>query len=110
MKHLLFVVLENVKETHDLIRELSKQGYNGTVLSSTSLKHVLQDEKEDTLSFISLAHLHENRFVQNTTIYFILEDDELDKVKENVRKFTDSFKKVKGGMFTTPLESFEGSF
>lgn len=110
MEHLLFVVLENTRETHDLIRELSKQGINGTVLSSTSLKHVLSDEKEDTLSFISLSHIHENRFVQNTTIYFILEDNELKEVQEQVRKFTDSFKKVKGGMFVTPIENYEGSF
>lgn len=110
MKHVLFTVLENTRETHDLIRELSKKGFNGTVLSSTSLKHVLEDEHEDTLSFISLSHIHENRFVQNTTIYFILEDEELEQVKQLVREFTDNFKKVKGGMFATPIESYEGSF
>ena len=110
MKHLLFTVLENKKETHDLIRDLSRLGYNGTVLSSTSLKHVLQDEREDTLSFISLSHIHENRFVQNTTIYFILEDDELKEVQDKIREFTSGFTTVKGGMFSTPIESYEGSF
>ena len=110
MKHLLFVTLENTKQCHDLIHDLSRMGYNGTVLSSTSLKHILQDENEDVPSFFSLAHYHENKFVQNTTIYFILEEDELKEVQEENRKATDNFKSTKGGMFATKLESFEGSF
>ena len=85
MKHLLFTTLENTKETSDLIHRLSELGYNGTVLSSTSLKHILQDENEDVPSFFSLAHYHENKFVQNTTIYFILDDKELEEVKKIVK-------------------------
>lgn len=110
MKHLLFITLENTKETYDLIHHLSNLGYNGTVLSSSSLKHILHDENEDVPSFFSLAHLHENKFVQNTTIYFILEDKELSEVKSEVRIATDDFKNTKGGMFTTVLDSYEGSF
>lgn len=110
MKHLLFVVLENKKETNDLIRELEEEGFNGTVLSSTSLKHVIHDEEEDTLSFVSLAHLSEEKFVHNTTIYFILEDEKLAKVQEVIRKLTNKFSLIKGGMFATPIESYEGSF
>lgn len=110
MKHLLFTILENTKETHDLIHHLSNIGYNGTVLSSTSLKHILHDENEDVPSFFSLAHIHENKFVQNTTIYFILEDDELEEVKSEIRKYTNNFTNTKGGMFALPIESYEGSF
>lgn len=110
MKHLLFTTLENTKETHDLIHHLSKLGYNGTVLSSSSLKHILMDEEEDVPSFFSLAHVHENKFVQNTTIYFILEEDELEEVKNEIRKATNNFTTTKGGMFATKLDSFEGSF
>ena len=110
MKHLLFVVLVNKKETHDLISELSKLGYNGTILSSTSVKHFIHDEDEDTPMFYSLAHLNEPKFVHNTTVYFILEDDKLKEVKNIIRKYTEEFKKIKGGMFSTPIESFEGSF
>lgn len=110
MKHLLFVVLENKKETNDLIRDLEEKGFNGTVLSSTSLKHFIHDEEEDSLSFVSLAHLSEEKFVHNTTIYFILEDDKLNMVKDEIRKLTNNFTLVKGGMFATPIESFEGSF
>ena len=110
MKHLLFTTLENTKETHDLIHKLSELGYNGTVLSSSSLKHILHDEDEDVPSFFSLAHLHENNFVKNTTIYFILDDDELEEVKSEIKKATKNFTSTKGGMFAAKLESYEGSF
>ena len=110
MKHLLFVVLDNKKETTELIRKLSKTGHNGTVLSSTSLNHVIHDENEDTPSFISLAHLSENKLVHNTTIYFLLEEKELKEVQDIIREATKNFTLVKGGMFATPVESYEGSF
>lgn len=110
MKHLLFAILENTKETHDLIHELSKLGYNGTVMATKSLKHVLQDENEDLPSFISLSHLQSNNLQANTTIYFILDDEALEEVKSKIREFTKEFKATKGGMFAIPLESYEGSF
>lgn len=110
MKHLLFAVLENTQDTHDLIHTLSKLGYNGTVMSTKSLKHVLEDVDEDLPSFISLSHIHSNNLTVNTTIYFILEDKELEEVKDKIREFTKGFKSTKGGMFALPLESYEGSF
>ena len=110
MKHLLFAVLENTKDTHDLIHDLSKLGYNGTVIPSKSLKHVLQDADEDLPSFISLSHIHSNNLSVNTTIYFILDDDKLSEVQDMIKRYTKSFSSTKGGMFAIPLESYEGSF
>ena len=110
MKHLLFVVLENKSETQDVIHELSKKGFNGTILSSTSVHNFMLDEEEDVPSFFSLAHLGENKFVHNTTLYFILDDEKVTKVQQIIREITENFTKVKGGMFKTPIESFEGSF
>ena len=110
MKHLLFVVLENKPATTDLIHELSKRGFNGTILSSTSVHNFILDEEEDVPSFISLAHVSENKFVHNTTLYFILEQEKMEEVQQIIREITKNFTKVKGGMFKTPIESFEGSF
>ena len=110
MKHLLFVVLENKSTTQDLIHELADKGINGTILSSTSVHNYMLDEEEDVPSFFSLAHIGENKFVHNTTLYFILEDDKLKEVQQIIRDVTADFTKVRGGMFKTPIESFEGSF
>ena len=110
MKHLLFVVLENKNATQDLIHELSKRGFNGTILSSTSVHNYMLDEEEDVPSFFSLAHISENKFVHNTTLYFLLEEEKLKEVQQIIRDVTNNFTKVKGGMFKTPVESYEGSF
>ena len=110
MKYLLFVVLENTKETSDLIKELSLKGINGTVMASTSLKHVFEDEREDTLQFVSLSHIDQHMLTQNTTVYFILDEKNVEEVKKIIREKTSNFTNTKGGMFTSPLESFEGSF
>ncbi len=105
MKHLLFVVLENKSETQEVIHELSKRGFNGTILSSTSVHNFMLDEEEDVPSFFSLAHLGENKFVHNTTLYFILEDEKLEEVQQIIREITGNFTKVKGGMFKTQLKA-----
>ena len=110
MKYLLFVVLENTKETSDLIKELSMKGINGTVMASTSLKHVFEDEREDTLHFVSLSHIDQHKLTQNTTVYFILDEKNIEEVKQIVREKTGNFTNTKGGMFVSPLTSFEGSF
>ena len=110
MKYLLFVVLENTKETSDLIKELSLKGINGTVMASTSLKHVSEDEREDMLQFVSLSHIDQHKLTQNTTVYFILDEKNIEEVKQIIREKTANFTNTKGGMITSPLESFEGSF
>jgi len=110
MKKLLFVVLEQTQDTHNLLHELSLKGINGTAVASSSLKHILADENEDIPQFISLSHIHENKFTQNTTIYFVLEEKEVNEVKEIIRNYTNNFTSTKGGMFSLPLNDFEGSF
>lgn len=110
MKQLLFVVLENKPATQEIIHELSRRGFNGTILSSTSIHNYMIDEEEDTPSFFSLAHIAENKFVHNTTLYFILEEEKLQEVKEVIREITGNFTIVRGGMFKSPITDFEGSF
>ena len=110
MKNLLFVILENKPETEELIHALSDRGINGTILSSTSVHNFLLDEEDDVPSFFSLAHISEKKFVHNTTLYFILEDEKISEVQQIIREITGNFTKVKGGMFKSPIQSFEGSF
>ena len=110
MVQLLFVILENKPETEEVIHELSNRGFNGTILSSTSVHNFMLDEEDDVPSFFSLAHISEKKFVHNTTLYFILEEDKLAEVQQIIRDITKNFTKVTGGMFKTPISSFEGSF
>ena len=40
----------------------------------------------------------------------ILDEKNIEEVKQIIREKTGNFTNTKGGMFTSPLESFEGSF
>ncbi len=109
MKHLLFAVFENTDNTQDLIHELSEKGINGTVLASTSLRHILKSIEEDR-SFITLRHLEKKQFEDNTTFYTLLDEDELALAQDIIRNFTKNFTEINGGMFVLPVEKYEGSF
>ncbi|MCR4879624.1 MAG: hypothetical protein K5906_01540 [Bacilli bacterium] len=109
MKHLLFAVFENSDEAQEVIHELSEHNINGTVLASTSLRHILHSIEEDR-SFITLRQLEKRTFEDNTTFYTLLDEKELEEAQEIIRKGTNHFKDVKGGMFVLPVEKYEGSF
>lgn len=110
MKHLLFAVFENTALTNDLVHELSKNDINGTVLASTSLKHMNSNIEEDEVHFLSLRHIDKMHLEDNVTFYAILEDSKINEATSIIRKETEKFTKIKGGMFVLPIESYEGSF
>lgn len=110
MKHLLFAVFENTTLTNDLVHELSKNDINGTVLASTSLKHMNSSIEEDEVHFLSLRHIDKMHLEDNVTFYAILEDSKINEATSIIRKETEKFTKIKGGMFVLPIESYEGSF
>ena len=109
MKHLLFAVFENTDEAKELIHKLAEQGINGTVLASTSLRHILHSLEEER-SFITLRHLEKMQFEDNTTFYTLLEEKDLELAQNIIREETNHFKTIKGGMFVLPVEKYEGSF
>ncbi len=110
MKHLLFAVFENNKYTHDVICALTNNNINGTVIASTSLKHFLSDLEENEIQFMTLRHLEKYSHEENTTFYTLLDEEEIDIATQLIKETTDSFSKVKGGLFVLPIERYEGSF
>ena len=109
MKVMLYVVLDHVAETEQLLRTLSKKGYNGTVIPTTGLHHVLP-KFSDGSTAISLATMVDDLPEGNITLFMIIDDDKVDALKDEIRKATHDFTYVAGGMFVLPLISWEGSF
>jgi uncharacterized protein YaaQ len=109
MKHLLFAVFENTDESQDLIHELAEKGINGTAIASTSLRHILHSIEEER-TFITLRQLEKQQFEDNTTFYTLIDEDKLEEVLSIIRKGTNNFKDIRGGMFVLPVERYEGSF
>lgn len=108
MKKLLFCILDSTPKSQELLRTLSKEGYNGTVMNTVGMHHVLP--KLNGGAAISLSTMVEDEPRGNLTLFIIIEEDEMPKLKERIRELTNNFEDIKGGMFGLPLESFEGTF
>lgn len=109
MKHLIKAVLDDHVVTEEILTTLSKAGFNGTVIPSTSLKHTLENGGEIPM-FMNLAHFESDRFENNTTLEIIVEENKVEEVCSIIREKTKGFTACKGGMFVIPLPKFEGSF
>ena len=109
MKHLIKAVLDDHVVTEEILTTLSKAGFNGTVIPSTSLKHTLENGGEIPM-FMNLAHFESDRFENNTTLEIIIEENKVEEVCSIIREKTKGFTVCKGGMFVIPLPKFEGSF
>ncbi len=88
---------------------LREHGFNGVVFATTSLKHAMRGEESDERHFLNLAHLELAKMEETTFAIFIVEEDRLNEIKDIIRKETNNFKDMKGGMYSRPVPDFEGS-
>lgn len=112
MKTLVYVILDRGEETDEIFSSLLESGYNGTLIKTQSIKHILNQEQFASSAVLSLSDLAENTHAsgQNSTCFFVLEEDKLEDFKGIIREKTDSFKKIHGAMFEVPILHYEGSF
>ena len=109
MKTLLFVILDHVGATEELLQRLSKEGYNGTVISTTGMHHVLPKFEDQSVS-VSLSTIVDGLPSGNLTLFIIIDAEKLESLKSEIREATGEFKLIPGGMFSLPLFDVEGSF
>lgn len=109
MLQLTFIIINDNDIGEQALKELGKAGFNGTVVPSTSLKHVLHDNKEMPM-FISLSHLESSEYKNNTCVFILAEKERAKEISTIIRSLTDDFKKCKGAIISLPVEYYEGSF
>ena len=109
MKVMLYAVLDHVAETEQLLRNLSSKGYNGTVIPTTGLHHVLP-KYDGQSAAISLSSMVDDLPEGNITLFIVIDEEKVEALKAEIRTATHNFTYVKGGMFVLPLISWEGSF
>lgn len=111
MKQLVILILDHGDIVDTIFKQLSSQGFNATVLQARSIKHLLEDEEHDDIHFFNISHLEKQlSYPASTFCYFIVEEDRKETLKQCIRESTDNFKKIKGAMFSYPINDFEGSF
>ena len=103
------VILDSTKDTSNLLTDLAGEGFNASVLATTSLKHVLKEPDDEPL-FLSLKHITTKQYEESTTIILVIDEEKIGLVKGIIDKNTNNFTSTKGCFMVLPLEQFEGSF
>ena len=109
MKKLLFCILDNNDKAEKFLRTLSQDGYNGTVINTTGMHHVLPDVHGHGTA-ISLASMVDDLPEGNLTLFIVIDETDLEKLKERIRELTNHFEDIPGGMFVLPVSFVEGNF
>jgi len=107
MKKVLYLVLENSPKAIETLEELKKDGFNATVVSTESLRHALDESPEDH-HFFGLRHL-EQEVTTSSLCLFIVEESQLATIIKVIKECTNSFKDIKGFMYSQSVDNYEGS-
>lgn len=108
MKIELTLVLKTNDRAYETLQEIKQEGYNATVMSSESLRHAI-DYYPGEHHFINLRQIEKGEMLESMLCVFIVEKDKLDHLKDVIRWKTDNFNKIKGFMYSRPIDDFEGS-
>jgi hypothetical protein len=110
MQYVLYAVFEAGADIDPLFNSLHQKGFNGTYLPGASLNTLLHSSKEEEPSFLSLRSALTPEKKNNATFFLVVKEEQFSQVRKIIEDYTDSFKKIRGGLFAWPLSFFEGSF
>ena len=108
MKVELTLVLKTTERAFETLEALKSAGFNATVMSSESLRHSL-DYYPGEHTFINLRHIEQKEELESVLCLFLVDDNRLEDLKNVIREYTNNFKKIKGFMYSRPIDDYEGS-
>ena len=108
MKKELYLVLKSSDKAFETLEELRKAGFNATIMSTESLRHAV-DYYPGEHHFFNLRHLEQKEMLQSILCLFVVEDAQLETIKDIIRNFTNHFKDIKGFMYSRDIADYEGS-
>ncbi len=108
MKRILYLFLENSPIAVEVLSSVKEKGFNGTMLETISVRHAIDSQVEET-HFFSLMNWDMLNNRESTVTMFLVDEEKVEDLKNEIRSHTNDFKKVKGGMFTKKVEDFEGT-
>lgn len=107
----LFVVLKHVELVNSLIHTLAEAGvHGGTIIDSTGMAKALA-EYEDLPFFGVLRRIVQDEGEKecSKTMFFVLEDEKVEPVKEAIHKVVGDLNKPNSGIiFAVPVTFVEG--
>lgn len=108
MKVELTLVLENSNNAFEILENIKLEGFNATVINTESLRHMV-DYYPGEHHFLSLRQLEKDELLQSVLCVFIVDDNQLEALKQVIRNQTDNFSLIKGFMYSRPINDYEGS-
>ncbi len=108
MKKELYLVLKTSEMAFSTLEELRSQGFNATVMSTESLRHAV-DYYPGEHHFFNLRQLEKREMLESVLCLFVVEENELERVKNIIRECTNNFKDIKGFMYSRDIQDYEGS-
>lgn len=109
MKVELTLVLKSTDRAFETLQELKEEGFNGTVVSTESLRHAV-DYYPGEHHFFNLRQLEKEEILESVLCLFVIEQDRLETLKNIIRRQTNDFKEIKGFMYSREILDYEGSF
>ena len=111
MKRLFYLILENNSKATSTFEQIKSHGFNGTIVSTESLKHAVDEYFPEDDHFFNLRS-YENRkqVAAGFMAMFVVDEERINELKQIVRDYTNNFKEINGGMFSKKIDDFEGSF
>ena len=105
-----FLVLSKTECLEPLLEKLLECGTRGaTILESTGMMRVLDQQGDDAPMFGALRHLFDPERKSSKTLMMVLEDHQADKVRALVNEVTGGLDKPDTGvMFAMPVLYAEG--
>ena len=105
--HVVVIVLNRVELLDELLAKLSRAGINGgTVLDSTGMVKHIDNSNEGY--FGSLKLFLDNPYPESKTMFFIVNDDQIDIIKDTLNNVVGNIENPNTGIiFGLPL-SFAG--
>ena len=108
MKKELHLVIETTDRAYSTLEEIKSKGYNATVVSSESLRHAV-DYYPGEHHFFNLRHLEKTDILESILCIFVVDESQIEELKQTIRNETNSFKDIKGFMYSRTIEDYEGS-
>ena len=109
MKRLFYLILENDSKAFSAFEEIKAHGFNGTIVSTESIKHAVDEVPEEN-HFFNLRNYENQKNLVGLMCMFVIDEERLEELKQIIRDYTNNFKDIKGGMFSKKIYDFEGSF
>lgn len=105
----VFVVLNKVEYLEDLLARLKKTGISGgTILESTGMVKYLDDSYESYL-LGSLRLFLDNPSAENKTIFFVVQDEQVDILRKTVDEVLGGINNANTGIiFGFPISFVDG--